>query len=244
MALEVVNSLGEFALLPLSKRRVTYIDESASSLVPMNDSGEPCIEIDNLFTAANIPVFYWEQGAHLMRKSAAERLVAAAQSLPKGLFFKVYTTIRPVARQQQLFDEISASISAQNPHLTGKALWSEVTKLIADPSGCAPHMTGGAIDVTLCDASGDEIDMGSPINALFDMAKNDTYCEGLPETAIANRKIMIDALEAVGFVNLPTEWWHFSFGDQYWATVIGEKEAPYGKCKECELPPEPGRLYT
>jgi D-alanyl-D-alanine dipeptidase len=43
-------------------------------------------------------------------------------------------------------------------------------------------------------------------------------------TAKKNRKIMSDALIQQGFVNYPTEYWHWSYGDRYWAFM---KHQPY-----------------
>jgi D-alanyl-D-alanine dipeptidase len=43
-----------------------------------------------------------------------------------------------------------------------------------------------------------------------------------------NREILCDALTRAGFVNYPTEWWHWSYGDRYWAFVTGAPVAPYG----------------
>jgi D-alanyl-D-alanine dipeptidase len=37
-----------------------------------------------------------------------------------------------------------------------------------------------------------------------------------------------------GFANYPNEWWHFSWGDQMWAKMAGERAAHYG------LAPMPG----
>jgi D-alanyl-D-alanine dipeptidase len=31
-----------------------------------------------------------------------------------------------------------------------------------------------------------------------------------------------------GFQRHPTEWWHFSYGDQLWAWISNEKSAIYG----------------
>ncbi|WP_413254142.1 hypothetical protein OG754_38745 [Streptomyces decoyicus] len=41
---------------------------------------------------------------------------------------------------------------------------------------------------------------------------------------------MGEALSSVGMVNYPTEWWHWSFGDRYWALCTGVAFAPYGPC--------------
>jgi D-alanyl-D-alanine dipeptidase len=39
-------------------------------------------------------------------------------------------------------------------------------------------------------------------------------------------------LSAQGLVNYPTEWWHWSYGDRYWALVTGAPHAPYGPIVE------------
>jgi len=39
------------------------------------------------------------------------------------------------------------------------------------------------------------------------------------------------ALTAEGFVNYPTEWWRWSFGDRYWALLTGAANACYGPCR-------------
>nr|MBA3781340.1 peptidase M15D vanX D-ala-D-ala dipeptidase [Nocardioides sp.] len=41
------------------------------------------------------------------------------------------------------------------------------------------------------------------------------------------RDVLTAALSAVGLVNYPTEWWHWSHGDRYWAMVTGADRAPY-----------------
>ncbi|MFI6054878.1 M15 family metallopeptidase [Streptomyces violascens] len=43
-----------------------------------------------------------------------------------------------------------------------------------------------------------------------------------------HRRILGSALTAAGLVNYPTEWWHWSFADRYWALASGEPVAPYG----------------
>ena len=41
--------------------------------------------------------------------------------------------------------------------------------------------------------------------------------------------LLADCLGDAGFVNYPTEWWHWSFGDRYWAFVTGHGAARYGQ---------------
>ena len=46
--------------------------------------------------------------------------------------------------------------------------------------------------------------------------------------ARAARDLLARALTDAGLVNYPTEWWHWSFGDRYWALVTGAPVALYG----------------
>lgn len=51
-------------------------------------------------------------------------------------------------------------------------------------------------------------------------------------TAKKNRKLLLDVMKAQGFVNYPTEWWHFSYGDRYWAYHQQAPCAIYGSYDE------------
>ena len=50
------------------------------------------------------------------------------------------------------------------------------------------------------------------------------------EEARANRRILYWVMAEAGFANNPTEWWHYSWGDQMWAKLRGEPAALYGAC--------------
>lgn len=90
------------------------------------------------------------------------------------------------------------------------------------------HNTGGAIDVTLVDNSGVELDLGlripNKLNLLGRVAKTN-----LTERVRENRKILSTALSEVGFINNPTEWWHWSYGDKYWCAMTKASMAIYGE---------------
>jgi D-alanyl-D-alanine dipeptidase len=43
----------------------------------------------------------------------------------------------------------------------------------------------------------------------------------------ANRTILAAATRAADFVNYPLEWWHWSYGDRYWACAT-DVVATYG----------------
>ena len=93
-----------------------------------------------------------------------------------------------------------------------------------------PHATGGALDLTIVDAHGVELDMGTRIDALVDASESNYYDESatLYET---NRKLFVEVMNFAGFTQLPTEWWHFSYGDQIWA-LENNSSAKYGIYKK------------
>ena len=55
-----------------------------------------------------------------------------------------------------------------------------------------------------------------------------TDARGLPQEAKQNRRVRLTAVQSAGFVNYPHEWWHFSYGDRYWAYAKDEPAAIYG----------------
>ena len=72
--------------------------------------------------------------------------------------------------------------------------------------------------------------MGTPVNASPEASDNGCYtvASNISRTARANRDILTRALGAAGLVNYPTEWWHWSFGDRYWALHTARPTAIYG----------------
>ena len=46
---------------------------------------------------------------------------------------------------------------------------------------------------------------------------------------MTNEELVRAALEKVGMVNYPAEWWHYSFGDRLWARLTGSKLAVFAK---------------
>jgi D-alanyl-D-alanine dipeptidase len=97
------------------------------------------------------------------------------------------------------------------------------------PPTIGPHVSGAAIDLTLCDLEGNELDMGTPVNATPEDSDGACYFgASVSAEARANRAVLAKALEEVDLVNYPTEWWHWSYGDRYWAMTKGASAAIYG----------------
>ncbi|KUM03808.1 dipeptidase [Chromobacterium sp. F49] len=170
------------------------------------------------------------------RQAVAERLRDAAGRLPDGLRLYVKEAYRPLARQRRSYDEHLVRLRGLQPELDEAALLREASLYVAPPA-VAPHPTGAALDVTLIDAAGAELDMGCPFNADAEESRGACYTDspGLCAQARANRRILILAMRDAGFVNYPSEWWHWSYGDRYWAAVSGAPAALYAAVDESFL---------
>jgi D-alanyl-D-alanine dipeptidase len=105
------------------------------------------------------------------------------------------------------------------------------------PPEVGGHPTGAAIDLTLQRIDGAHVDMGTVLNA------NDAESSGacftgsafITREAARNRAVLCEAMTAAGFVNYPSEWWHWSYGDRYWAVVSGKPNAIYGPVEDFDL---------
>ncbi|QQG35538.1 MAG: D-alanyl-D-alanine carboxypeptidase family protein [Micavibrio aeruginosavorus] len=163
-----------------------------------------------------------------IRKTIYEMMQAAQKKLPDNYYFMVYEAYRPLARQIALWNMATDYINKEYPDATPQQKRDMAETFVADPyNGIGSgHQACCAIDISLCDKSGKEYDMGTACQEISPLSN--TYAEGLGSEAIKNRKILIEALEGEGFINYSSEWWHFSYGDHQWAYLKGVGEAFFG----------------
>jgi zinc D-Ala-D-Ala dipeptidase len=147
----------------------------------------------NNFTKAKI----YDCAACLLRPEVARALVKAHENLQKkGFGLKMFDCYRPRPYQQRLWDKVP------NPDY------------VTPPAKGSMHSRGAAVDLTLVDADGKELDMGTPFDFFGPEAHTD-YTKH-PKKVLENRKLLREALAAQGFKGIRTEWWHFSFqGKKY-----------------------------
>jgi len=233
--MENVKSLKEYQLIPKNKRKFYYLETRAMDDVKVSENGEKIEKFKNNYENG-VKIFFEPTNEYAARITVIKKIVKASKYLPEGVYFMLYSGFRPIEVQQRLFDEIEAEIKNKNPDLEGEALWDEVTRFIADPKGTPPHSTGGAIDLTLCNSQGEELDMGTKVDDIDNIPLCATFAENISDEAKQNRKILFDAMEKVGMVNLPTEWWHYSYGDRYWAAYNDLDETLYSARSEKECP--------
>ena len=151
----------------------------------------------------------------MARRTVGEMLMTAQSWLPAGTKLLVKECYRPMSVQKKFWDGYSAYLRKQNPTWSEERIYNECSKLNA-PLEVAPHTTGGAVDLTLVNAKGQWLDMGTEFNASPHETEGATYtdAENISEDAKLNRRTLSTAMTKAGFVNYPTEWWHWSYGDK------------------------------
>lgn len=198
--------------------------------VEIKDTEEPLVDIKNnqlFFFGKTLQ----EQKHVFVRYSVAERLEGAAKLLPENVRLKIFSAYRDLTTQMKMWKKRLHINHMKYPNLTEKEI-EDITKgQIANPTkGFGGHQTGGAIDISLCDANGYDLDMGTNISE--HNLKTRTHADGLTETQRKNRQLLKNVMEKQGFKNYPAEWWHFSYGDRMWAAYSNQKSCLYGLVKE------------
>lgn len=126
----------------------------------------------------------------LLRESVARRLARVQQDLrAEGLGLKIYDGYRPLSVQKLMWEVMPDE------------------RYVANPAKGSRHNRGAAVDVTLVDASGAELEMPSGYDEFSDRAHHD-YAGG-SAAARMNRQRLRQAMEKHGFTALETEWWHY-----------------------------------
>lgn len=133
----------------------------------------------------------------LLRDKVAEAINAVHDSLSRqGLGLKMFDCYRPKPVQE--------------------ALWSTLPdpRYVTNPARGSMHNRGAAVDLTIVDSTGAELDMGTG----FDYFGNRAYhtFRDLSDEILANRRLLMRSMHAAGFRHIRTEWWHYSFeGETY-----------------------------
>jgi zinc D-Ala-D-Ala dipeptidase len=200
------------------------ISDARVRAVPVRESGEALVALPRAFAGCDASV-----DGPLVRASLALRLGEAQRLLPDGLHLRVIEGFRPQVSQRRIIEAYAGRLRADHPGLTGFELERLTSRYVA-PLDVAPHVAGAAVDVTLVDQTGRELDLGCPLDATPEESDGRCYLSapGLSAEATANRALLALVLGAVGLVNYPTEWWHWSYGDRYWAMVTGAPHALFG----------------
>ncbi|HET6154662.1 MAG TPA: M15 family metallopeptidase [Marmoricola sp.] len=202
-----------------SNSAAILLSDPRVAAVPLAECREPLVELD---------AFYGRARA-LVRAGLASRLADASALLPAGISFRVIEGHRRADDQLAIIARYSAEVCAAHPGISADDLDSLTSRFVA-PLDVAPHVAGAAVDLTLVDACGEELDLGTSIDATPEQSGGRCYFDAaeIGADARANRDLLASVLGTAGLVNYPTEWWHWSYGDRYWALITGAPTALYG----------------
>lgn len=149
-------------------------------------------------------VLYKDLKEAYLHPKAAKALAKAQQILKKThpeLTLKVYDAARPMSIQQKMWNVVAG---------TPKNIYVSNPK-----NGGGMHNYGMAVDITLANAKGDSIPMGTRIDYMGAAAHIDKEALLVQKKVITaearrNRQLLRSVMRQAGFKALRTEWWHFN----------------------------------
>ncbi|MCX7875025.1 MAG: M15 family metallopeptidase [Melioribacteraceae bacterium] len=94
-----------------------------------------------------------------------------------------------------------------------KIMWNIIPdeRYVANPLKGSRHNRGAAVDITLVDSNGNELDFGTDYDDFTEKA-SPNYLK-FSNKILENRKLLKEVMLKFGFTQLDSEWWHFDFKD-------------------------------
>lgn len=189
--------------------------------LPVVESGEPLVPVP---TGTADP----DGDRPLVRAGVAARLAVAQLLLPPGRRLRVVEGHRRPEDQLAIWRRYAAEVAAAHTFARPDEQ-RRLTSRFVSPIEVAPHVAGAAVDVTLVDRLGRPVDLGTPIDATPEESRGACFMDAaVGLEAREERRLLTLAMTGAGFVNYPTEWWHWSHGDRYWAWSVRAGAAVYG----------------
>lgn len=206
------------------------------SEIPIHENNDPMIDLSG-YPFAVEPV-YFNQGFSTsntgwMRKSLADTLLNIQESELGNKRFKIWDAWRSRDVQKNLYNHYFVDFRQKNPDWSDEQVHAQAGTYISyphDPARIPPHTTGGAVDLTVVDAHGNELDFGTPFDFFGPEAATLYYKDNhIDCDAAHNRAWFLEILTRHDFTNYKNEWWHFDFKNQIWAYKLGRPFAFYGE---------------
>jgi D-alanyl-D-alanine dipeptidase len=127
---------------------------------------------------------------YLRLKTVKALIKANSKFMKLGYKIKLYDCYRPLDIQKKMWAIVS------NPNY------------VANPSKGSIHNRGGAVDITLVDIAGNELNMGTPFDFFGPEASHDY--KNFPRTILDNRALFKKIMETAKFQSFDSEWWHYN----------------------------------
>ncbi len=121
------------------------------------------------------------------------------------LSLKIFDAYRPTEAQWKLWEH------TPDPHF------------LAHPERGSPHSRGVAIDLTLLNKYGEELDMGTAFDAFTPQSHHGAA--DIPAHAKQNRLILLGIMTSAGYDFYRNEWWHYQLFNSRTYPLLSDTEA-------------------
>lgn len=124
-------------------------------------------------------------------------------SIHPGFHLKVFDGVRPLQVQREMWNALDSIPRSRRG------------KFVSNPNNGSVHNFGAAVDLTIVDEEGNELDMGAGYDDFREIAfpklEQQFLKSGLlTQLQVNNRKLLRKVMMSQGFRNIPSEWWHFN----------------------------------
>jgi D-alanyl-D-alanine dipeptidase len=209
------------------------LPKSAWQDVVIVENNERLVEVVETATLIHGSQFGpWESNnSYLLRETVATMLDEASRKLSDGYKLAIVEGVRSIEKQQEHWNRKFEHFSAEHPEWSQEEVEHQTALVVARSAPLANNNCGGAVDVALVYNS-ELVDMGTKPQALAEKKVVEMFLELITNEQVQNRTILREAMESVGFVWYPGEWWHYCYGDRMWAVYTERKECFYGPIQD------------
>ncbi len=177
--------------------------ESSHDFVELTDGEDFTIDLrygtTNNFVGQNM---YGPFNKAFLHQVAAEKLFKALgflKSAHPDHRFLIFDALRPRSIQRILWSNVEGTVNE---------------KYIARPEPGSLHNFGFAVDLSILDGAGRELDMGAGFDDFRDIAQPQLEAQFIKNGQLTrlhfhNRMMLRSVMESAGFTQLAHEWWHF-----------------------------------
>jgi zinc D-Ala-D-Ala dipeptidase len=155
----------------------------------------------------------YDCGRCFLRPDAAVAIAKAHQMLKKQGYggLKMFDCYRPRPFQQRLWDKVPDD------------------RFVTPPAKGSQHSRGAAVDLTIVDKNGVELDMGTPYDFFgkegfpdYKPTKKEEQEHWAKYKVRENRDLLRATMDSVGFKPIRTEWWHFDWKNKGAGAVLSD----------------------
>lgn len=133
------------------------------------------------------------QACYLRFKTVKSLIAASIEFNLKGYFIKIFDCYRPLDVQKKMWELVPNA------------------NYVANPKTGSIHNRGGAVDITLTDLQGNELDMGTTFD-FFGPEASHNY-KKVSNKVKKNRSYLKKVMLQNNFKSFDSEWWHYNLMD-------------------------------